>query len=176
MDTLPNDLGNLIAQHLDAAERNLFGSCLSKISVDDAIKSNDWRFILYYTKTAKGIEELLEFAFCHDNQKLYSELYTIAKRHNKWQIDALQLKYGHRLTVFDIYTEKYENARRKIVSITLAEMKGLVRKNDTDTLMQNVDSLPMQFKEIFTQELIKTAKACENLRAFTLLSLVVIGV
>lgn len=165
MDTLPNDLTNLVLNYLDVVDHNLLGFNVNKISIDDTVKNNDWKFILYYKKTAKCIEELMEFAIYHENPKLYSELYTFAQRCNKSELNAFRLKYGDRLALIDMYKDKYEGAYKKLVNVTLAEMKGLVRKNDIELIKQKIIDLPVQFRKSFTIELAKTAGVCGNSQA-----------
>lgn len=62
MNTLPNDLTNLIFRFLDAAECNLLGIQMDRLDIEEAVKTKSMNFILYYAKHNKY--DLIEFATC----------------------------------------------------------------------------------------------------------------
>lgn len=70
MNTLPNDLTNLVLKFLDAAEWNLVGFQIEFMSVDETVRTNNFQFILYHNK-----KKLMEYAVYHKDKDLMDLLW-----------------------------------------------------------------------------------------------------
>lgn len=70
MNTIPNDLTDLILKFLDAAEWSLLGFQIEFVSVDETVRTNNIPFVLYHNK-----EKLLEYAVCYENENLTTLLW-----------------------------------------------------------------------------------------------------
>lgn len=82
MNTLSNDLVNLIDPKLDASESNLIGIQIDMVNVEEAVRTKNMKFILYYTKSAQHKYDLIEFATYYQYPEFINLIYNIDENQN----------------------------------------------------------------------------------------------